>query len=147
MISEDTVYSDEVTINAPVEIVWKVLTDFSNYAAWNIFNPSIKTQLILGAPVEMLVDLGDGLQEQVEHISRIDINKEIAWSMELDGGDTLHACRTQTLTKLSESSCSYLSADKFRGTLRDDILKAHGPAIEKGFNNCAYGLKKFVEAL
>jgi uncharacterized membrane protein len=40
MISEDTISSDEVTIAAPVQLVWDVLVDFENYGLWNKFCPS-----------------------------------------------------------------------------------------------------------
>ena len=45
------VRSDPVTIEAPVEVVWGVLTDVANYAEWNPFTPSVKTDLQLGSPV------------------------------------------------------------------------------------------------
>ena len=39
MITETAVFSDEVTIDAPVELVWKILLDFDNYGQWNTFCP------------------------------------------------------------------------------------------------------------
>lgn len=147
MITDDAVYSDEVEIQAPVELVWQVLTNFADYGKWNPFCPRIKTRLKLGEPVEMMVDLGNGLQEQVEYMARIDAPNAIAWSMTFENRETLYACRTQTLTQVTENSCRYCSVDRFEGKLSAMVLEQTGAAIEKGFNDCAYGLKQFVETM
>lgn len=42
----------EITINAPIEIVWKLLTDFNRYPEWN---PFIKSISGIAAPGEKLV--------------------------------------------------------------------------------------------
>ena len=64
-----TVSSETVTIAAPADLVWQVLTDFSLYSQWNQFCPSIEASLQVGSPVVMKVDLGQGLQDQVEYIT------------------------------------------------------------------------------
>ena len=65
MISENSVASEEIVINAPAEIVWDVLMDFANYELWNSFCPKMKGEPVVGSALEMQVDLGNGLQEQV----------------------------------------------------------------------------------
>lgn len=145
MITEDAVYSDEVLINAPAAEVWQVLTRFDEYDKWNPFCPEIRTQLKIGESVEMMVDMGNGLQEQVETMELIDAPNAIAWSMVLEDRDTLYACRTQTLKAVTADSCLYQSVDRFQGKLSSMVLEQMGTAIENGFNSCAYGLKRFVE--
>jgi len=102
VITEDTVSSDEIEIQAPVELVWSVLVDFANYGAWNRFCPVCEAELVMGSPVKMQVDLGFGLQEQVEYICRIDPGAAIAWKMDTKPGDPIHATRTQYLTTQCE---------------------------------------------
>ena len=64
MITENAVYSDEVTIEAPVELVWEILLDFDNYELWNTFCPRvINDSLEIGSSVDMMVDMGDTLVE------------------------------------------------------------------------------------
>lgn len=147
MISENMVSSDEVKINAPAELVWKILLDFENYHKWNKFCPQIKNEALeLGAAVEMMVDLGDGLGEQIEYICKIETNRVIAWGMENKPGDPIHAVRTQTLTPLSADSCSYVSIDEFSGEAAAAMMELMAKPVETGFNICAYGLKEYAEA-
>ncbi len=147
MISDDTVSSDEILINAPAEVVWQVLVDFENYGQWNKFCPEIKTRLEIGAAVEMMCDLGHGLQQQVEYMTLIEPNRAIAWGMENKPGDPIHAVRTQRLTPIDEYSCTYISIDEFSGEAIADMLKGFGKNIEDGFNLCANGLKLQAEKL
>lgn len=146
MITQDTVYSDTVTIAAPAEMVWDILIDFANYSLWNSFCPElINKALAIGEDVEMMVDLGQGLQKQVETICLIEPVKTLAWEMILENKETLHACRSQRLTALTPTSCSYVSEDAFTGNLTELVIESQGQAIEKGFNACAYALKDYAE--
>ncbi|MEJ2531734.1 MAG: SRPBCC domain-containing protein [Halioglobus sp.] len=147
MITEDRVSSQEVVISAPIELVWSVLVDFGRYADWNGFCPHAEATLALNEPIRMQVDLGFGLQEQVETICRIEPPTAIAWRMANEPGDPIHAVRTQTLEKLGDARCSYLSVDRFSGPGVPDMMAALGQAVEDGFNRCARDLKRHCEAL
>lgn len=147
MITESTVSSDEITIDAPIELVWSVLVDFANYGAWNEFCPSCEAQLELGSPVRMQVDLGMGLQEQVEYLCQLEPPHTIAWGMENKPDDPIHAVRTQYLKALDDNRCSYISVDEFGGPAMAPMIETMGAAVEEGFNRCGYGLKKYCEAL
>jgi hypothetical protein len=147
VITESTVSSDVVVIDAPVELVWDVLVDFANYGKWNKFCPSCEAQLTLGTPVKMQVDLGFGLQEQVETMCRIDPCEAIAWRMANNPGDAIHAIRTQYLEKLGDAQCSYVSVDEFSGEAAPGMMELMAKPVEDGFNLCAYGLKEYCEGL
>jgi len=147
MITKDKVLSDEVHINAPVELVWKILVDFENYAKWNKFCPQAIAKLEVGSPITMRLDFGNGLQDWEENICHIEPNKSIAWRMENKPEDPVHAVRTQTLTRLSDSSCSYLSVDEFAGPGVPEVIAEMGRSVEDGFNLCAKGLKQYAEEL
>lgn len=147
MITENSVSSDELTINAPAELVWEVLVDFDNYHLWNDFCPSIEAQLKLGSPVAMQVDLGNGPQPQTEFITRLEPPRVITWSMENKPDDPVHADRSQFVTPLDDGSCTYLTVDEFSGEAMGPMLEAFGKVMEDGFNRCAIGLKARAEAL
>ena len=147
MITEDAVWSDEFTINAPAELVWDVLTDFARYEEWNPFCPQITTRLELGAPVEMMTDLGRGLQPQTEYMSRIEPPHCIAWAMENKPEDPVHACRIQYIKPIDASSCVYQTVDEFGGPGMAAMLERFGAQVERGFNNCGRGLKAQAEKL
>ena len=146
MITASAVASEEVIINAPVEVVWDILVDFENYASWNRFCPQAKAELKIGAPISMMVDLGFGLQEQVEYICRIEPLQAIAWGMENKPDDPIKAVRTQTLTKLDDGRCAYNSVDDFSGPAVAEMMAAMAKGVEDGFNLCARCLKQYAES-
>jgi len=147
MMTESTVSSDEITIHAPVELVWDILVDFGNYGQWNSFCPQCEAELVLGSPIKMQVDLGFGLQEQVEYISRIEAPSAIAWKMDTRPGDPIHAERTQFLRKVDDTTTVYVSVDEFAGEGVPMMMETLGKAVEDGFNACGQGLKKQAERL
>ena len=147
MITENSVSSEEIVINAPAEVVWDVLLDFENYGLWNEFCPSVKGEPVVGSALEMQVDLGSGLQLQIEHVTRVEPPHAITWSMENKPGDPVHADRTQRITPIDDKSCRYLSIDEFSGEFVPQMMEALGEVVERGFNTCARGLKQRAEAL
>ena len=44
-------------INAPVADVWATLVDFDHYADWNPFTPIVETDLQVGSPAILHVDM------------------------------------------------------------------------------------------
>ena len=147
MIGEKSVASEEITIEAPAQLVWDVIVDFDNYHLWNAFCPGMEARLEVGAPVLMKVDLGNGLQDQVEYITAIEAPHRIVWSMENRPGDPIHANRTQVVTPLDDARCTYWTVDEFDGEMVPDMMAAMGAQMERGFNLCAQGLKARAEAL
>ena len=147
MIGEKSVASDEIIIDAPAEVVWSVITDFDNYYVWNEFCPRIEGELALGAPLAMKVDLGNGLQDQVEYITALEPPHRIVWSMENRPGDPIHADRSQIITPIDAQLCSYYSVDEFSGEGVLAMMEALAEPVERGFNLCAAGLKARAEAL
>ncbi len=147
MITADTVSSDEITINAPIQLVWDVLVNFADYGKWNTFCPVCDAKLELDSPIRMQVDLGFGLQEQVEYICRIEAPHAIAWKMDTKPGDPIHALRTQYLRKIDDTTTSYVSVDEFSGEGVPMMMETLGKAVEDGFNACGYGLQRYAEQL
>ncbi len=145
MITQDSVASDDIEIEAPAELVWEILLDFDNYGAWNRFCPEVKGEAKVGAALHMMVDLGNGLQPQVEYVTRLEPPRRVTWSMENKPGDPIHADRTQTVTPLSATTCRYSSIDEFSGEAVAPMVEALGAAVETGFNLCAQGLKAYAE--
>jgi len=147
MITASSVSSEEIIINAPAKIVWDVILDFANYGLWNTFCPSMKGKPVVGSPVEMQVDMGSGLQLQVEYVTKVEPMHTIVWSMENKPGDPIHADRAQYVTPIDEKTCRYLSVDEFSGEFAGPMIEQMGALVERGFNACAVGLKARAEEL
>ncbi len=147
MITDSSVSSDLITIHSPIEIVWEVLTDFPNYFLWNSFCPKIDGALELGSAVTMQVDLGHGLQKNVEYITKIEPPNTLVWSMENKPGDPVRADRYQNLIYLDEKRCTYQTEDYFSGEAVTSMIEGMGEQIQLGFNKCALGLKRRSEEI
>jgi uncharacterized protein YndB with AHSA1/START domain len=147
MITANSVSSDEIIINAPAKVVWDVILDFANYGLWNTFCPSMKGEPVVGSPLEMQVDMGNGLQLQVEYVTKIEPYHTVVWSMENKPGDPIHADRMQRITPIDDKSCRYWSIDEFSGEFAGPMIEQLGAVVERGFNACAAGLKTRAEQL
>jgi uncharacterized protein YndB with AHSA1/START domain len=147
MITANSVSSEEIVINAPAQLVWEIILDFANYGLWNPFCPGMKGEAVVGSPLEMQVDLGNGLQTQVEYVTKLEPFHTIVWSMENKPGDPIHADRTQRITAIDETSCRYWSVDEFSGEFAAPMIEQLGMQVEQGFNGCAAGLKARAEEL
>jgi len=147
MITANSVSSEEIVINAPAKVVWDVILDFANYGLWNTFCPSMKGEPVIGSPLEMQVDMGNGLQLQVEYVTKIEPFHTVVWSMENKPGDPIHADRMQRITPIDEHSCRYWSIDEFSGEFAGQMIEQLGEVVERGFNACAAGLKARAEKL
>lgn len=141
------VSSETVEIAAPAEFVWQVIVDFADYPKWNEFCPSIEANLEIGSPVKMQVNLGNGLQEQVEFITCIEAPNKITWSMENKPGDPIHADRSQVLTPLAKDRCTYVTYDEFSGEFAAAMVEQMGEQVRSGFDLCAQNLKARAELL
>lgn len=147
MITANSVSSEEIVINAPAQVVWDVILDFDNYGLWNTFCPGMKGKPVVGSPLQMMVDMGNGPQLQVEYVTKVEPIHTIVWSMENKPGDPIHADRMQRVTPIDDRSCRYWSVDEFSGEFAGPMIEQMGKLVEKGFNDCALGLKKRAEEL
>jgi uncharacterized protein YndB with AHSA1/START domain len=61
----------EVEIDAPIDRVWRVLTNIEGYGDWNPFMPKVKTTLEIGDPIHLSVRLvGNRTIHRVETVTR-----------------------------------------------------------------------------
>ncbi len=135
----------EIEIDAPVERLWGILTDFDRYAEWNPFTPRVETTLRIGEPVHLYVRLvGPRLLHRVEHVTRNE-PYALGWEMQMGRRALLHAERVQVLTPIDAHRTHYLTEDVFSGLLRPVVLGLFGRAMERGFTDCALGLKSAAE--
>lgn len=140
-----TIRSDPVTIEAPAETVWHVLTDFDSYGEWNPFTPSVEAELEIGAQVDMRVSLGFFRLAQTEIICVVEPPTLLAWRTVIGAPWLLSAVREQRLDALGGKSCRYATSDEFRGLLMPVVILLAGGFVRRGFNAVAGALKRRAE--
>ncbi len=136
----------EIEIEAPIDRVWQILLDFDRYGDWNPFTPRVATTLRIGDRVDLDVRLfGQRLLHRVEWVTRNE-PYTLGWEMRASSPRLLHAERLQVLTPRGRDRTHYRSEDVFHGLLRPVVLGLFGRAVERGFGDCARGLKAAAEA-
>ena len=135
----------EVEIDAPLERVWEILKNTDRYGEWNPFTPRVETTLQIGDPIHLHVRLvGKRLVHRVEFITR-NAPHTLGWEMKMGARFLLYAERVQVLTAVDQNRTHYKTEDCFTGWLRPLVLGLFGKAMERGFVDCALGLKKAAE--
>jgi len=143
---EHTIRSEKVTIDAPVEVAWRILTTFDEYGEWNPFTPSVKADLRLGGKVHMRVAMGRYRLPQTEIIETLEPPTRIAWGTTMGPSWMLNALREQRLDALGDGRCTYVTRDVFKGLLVPLTMLVAGRIVERGFNAVARALRDRAEA-
>ena len=141
-----TIRSDPVTIEATVETVWRVLTDFDRYGEWNPFTPHVKAELTMGARVDMRVTMGAFRLKQTEIVCALEPPARLAWRTTIGARWLLHAVREQRLEVLDDATCRYSTSDEFKGLLMPLVILLTGGFVRRGFNAVGVALKRRAEA-
>ena len=146
---ERTISIDAIEIEAPIDLVWKVLSDFQAYSQWNPFTVAIQTNFVPGDDMTISIQQG---RDKVVHrnfvLETLDPPYLLEWSLPKLGHRLLFsAWRSQRLTSLSEHTCSYQTSDTFKGLLAPWIYNLQKDWVEKNFNRMARALKSRCEQL
>ena len=135
-----------IDIDAPIERVWKVLTEFERYPEWNPFTVRVLARLEMGAAVSMRVNLiGSFVQPQTEYITTLDPGRRICWSMKGLPNWLLGATRCQWLEPLSSERTRYASTDRITGILAPIVMFFFGGPMQNGFERAGRALKLRAE--
>lgn len=140
-----TILTYTIDIDAPIEQVWEVLTDFHAYAEWNRFTPKIETSGRIGEPVRLHVRLSDNENGRLTRSNLIMKKKaayELCWGSE---NFLIKANRYQTLTPLEDGRTRYESREPFGGLLAPVIMWWHRENLMRGYQWAAKGLKERAE--
>lgn len=141
-----TTLTTSIDIDAPIEKVWAVLTDFDAYSEWNRFTPIVETSGRIGEPVRLRVRLNEKENGRLTR-SALTMKKkaayELCWGSE---NFLIKVNRYQTLTPLEDGGTRYESREPFGGLLAPLIMWLHRENLMRGYRWAAEGLKARAEA-
>jgi len=160
------VVSTSILIDAPIDKVWSVLTDFPSYREWN---PFVREQKIVTKSKEPVADQtpteGAYLRMTRVHIpptfedssvwfpssafviiSHVDNeNHRLAWMGSMAPRFILHTDRWQELSVVEGGQTKYETIEVFSGILAWVMKFLLGKGLNEGFKAMAEGLKKRSE--
>lgn len=136
-----------LTIDAPAETVWDILTDAPRYGEWNPFTIRIETDFKTGSPVRAHVLLGRLPVNVTEHTDVAEPPGRLTWSSIYWSRTLLTAAKTQVITARGPDRCAYHTTDAMAGLLAPVVQVLFGRAIRRGFEETAHALKARAEKL
>lgn len=140
------VYRAETIIAATPERVWAVLADLDRYPDWNPFTVRARGRLEVGAPVDLIVQLGRGKPTRQRQIVREVVpGQRLTWGMR--AGPWVHAQRVQALESLEDGRRTrYTTEDRIGGWLSPLVHRIHAANLDRGFSELTVALREWCEA-
>lgn len=138
----------KITIHAPIQKVWDVLSNFDKYSQWNPFTPKIEVKNEIGSTVGLHVRLNPKSKKtilQKETLLTWEEGKRLEWG--ITNSWFVRTVRIQSLKIIDENTTEYYTSDAFEGPLTGLILFLYRNKIQIGFDDVCIGLKKQVEGL
>jgi uncharacterized protein YndB with AHSA1/START domain len=134
-------------INAPAEVVWEVITDFSKYGEWNPFIREAKVDLRPGGTIDMQVKLMARPQAQREWVKEVVPGKRFAYSMKPVPGGTLSSFRSHDVEAAGLNKTRYRSYFHLQGWLHPVVVALLGSKLQAGFAGMSEGIRTRSEQL
>lgn len=144
---QNNLIESKITIQAPLEVVWNILSDLDNYHHWNPFTPKIETTRKIGADVLLHVRLHPNstkLYLQKEQLLRWEEKSGMDWGIK----DAWYAktIRIQQLSPIDAITTEYYTSDLIEGPITWLIMLLYRKKIQQGFDDVAQGLKQYAES-
>lgn len=142
----------EIDVDAPLAVVWRLMTDFDGYSAWNPFvvEAAAPAGASVGALLHLRVRWPNGREQRVrERFTSWDppsptgAGFAYAYVGHLSTLGLVRARREQTLVPLGPARCRYTTTERFTG-----LLAGLAPLVQvhEGFEAQARALRRICRA-
>ncbi|THB70058.1 MAG: SRPBCC domain-containing protein [Desulfovibrio sp.] len=137
----------EREINARVDRVWSLLTDFPGHAQWNPFIPEISGDLVQGGKLQVLIEPpGKKAMRFKPTLLTVAPNQELRWRGVLLMGFFFAGEHFFQLSPIKGSSTRFIQGEIFSGLLAKVLMNSQLASIEQGFNAMNLALKELAES-
>lgn len=133
----------EIEIDAPIDKVRSVLTDFEHYKNWNTFQPKADCNKVIGENVYIKEQFGNNKTREAVCVLKEFEPKRIVWTF---SAPMINAERYMELEKISEEKTHYKTGVNFTGLLVPLVMYTSKEAVMIGFQQNAKGLKRICES-
>lgn len=135
-----------IEINAPVEKVWEVLTNFTDYPKWNPFIKSLKGRFEVGEVLFVTLQVPDSkpmnFSPRCFHIEK---NKRFSWKGKFLIPGLFDGTHSFKMEALDSNRTNFIQEEKFSGILVPFFWNQIQHKTRTGFEMMNVKLKEEVE--
>ena len=136
----------EIEINAPVEKVWAVLTDFNNYPKWNPFIISIDGDIKEGKQFKVILQQPDSKPMTFKpRCLKLEKDKEFRWLGHLFIAGLFDGEHIFELQALNDGKTRFIQKENFKGLLVPLLWKQLDTKTRAGFELMNEKVKELAE--
>jgi len=138
-----------VQIEAPAELVWRILTDFASFPRWNPFIRRASGELVTGQKISVNLRLyGRTLVPFKPTITKVDAPHELRWLARMGLPGVFDVDRFFIIEPASPGSCTFRQGEDCTGFLAGPMLATGLEGrILAGYERLNLALKKRAERL
>lgn len=133
----------EIEINASLERVWKIVTDFESYGQWNPFINRVIGQAKEGSRIEIHIETPGGKNRKYgPTVTRVEEGRELRW---LGKSWLLNGEHIFTIEQLQPVRVRFVHREVFDGLLTSIFGKSLDTDVKQGFEEMNKALKDRAE--
>lgn len=137
--------STEIKINASVEKVWNILSDFKAYPDWNPFVVSLEGDVKVGNQIKVLISPPEGSAMTFKpKVLVFEPEKELTWLGTLGFKGLFDGEHSFKLVRNTDGTTTFIQSEKFSGILVGLFSGTLGKT-KRGFEMMNQKLKELAE--
>jgi uncharacterized protein YndB with AHSA1/START domain len=136
-------YEARITIKAPREVIWSVLTNAAEFPAWNTTIDKLEGTIARGEKLKIWAKISPDKAFPAK-VAELEPNQHMTWSFSAPLG-MFKGKRTFTLTE-TDGGIEFHTREEFSGWMAGPIVKKM-PDLQPTFDAFASGLKQHSEQL
>lgn len=137
----------EIEIDAPAEVVWKILTDFEAIATWNDFIRHIEGSTNVGDKLVVEIWLGERKPRTFKPtLLAYEPNRALRWRGRVLVPGLFDGEHAFAIEPLVDGRSRFVHSERFSGVLIPLIFKSMEADLNASFNSMNLALKARAEA-
>jgi len=132
-------------IDAPLDQVWKVLTDFARYSEWNPFVRELSGEFVAGKPLKVKLALGSGKPMTIRPTLLRFERPELRWRGKLGIAGIFDGEHSFVLEPIDAQRSRLIHSEQFSGLLIPVFRWLAAKQTERAFEAMNLALKARLE--